>query len=256
MNAEMIALLTSPPFLIGCVPLVAPLGFYVLGEAALERERTRTVAMDEHIEVLESRIAALRKARQEEAEREREAFTLAVEPVSLSGAVAAAMRSPLEQAQDDALAWFEEFGQTLNAWAAAAGNIERDLFREQRDALSGLQERLKGTSSMEELKENHHATSEAVVSLLTVLISKTDRDLDPERRNAALQRALTKLVQTAGLSMTGAFGEEVDSGRHKLTGTVTASGPERRGTVAAVRTRGLMDGTGQVYARAEIAEFD
>ncbi len=259
MNAEVILLLTGAPFLAGCVPLLAPLSFYVIGEAALERERKRRDRIEEQLERLKSEIAAMRAVRLEQMKREQKALASPFDQELTrlrTRDLPLATRSGLEHAQADGLAWFEEVGQALNAWAAAAGNIDPELFREQRDALSRLRQRLIGSASMEELANNRHATTEAVVRLLTALISKTDRDLDPERTNGALQKALTNVVQAVGFSMTGSIGEEVDSGRHKLTGAAGTSGSARRGTVAAVRTRGLMNANGEVYALAEIVAFD
>ncbi len=246
------------PFLLACLPPLAPVVFFWRGKAALGAEQAHASAVAAQIETLKGELRSASETRRIHHEQEQASAELRTLQLQTGGGSEPlpVPRSALQQEQDIELAWFKAFDTELDGWLTAAGDFDLGALQEQMDALSQFARRIQAARSVEEIAVVKAKTKEPVIDLLKGTISKTDRDLDPGRENDTLQRALTSVVQAAGLSMTGAKGEEVDSARHMVAGTLAPTGNNRRGTVAAVRTRGLMDGKNRVYAMAEILEYD
>ena len=93
--------------------------------------------------------------------------------------------------------------------------------------------------------------------VMVILLSKSDRDIDPTRTNDALQRSINELAKSSGLTLIAPNpGDPVNKNLHILLGVDVGAGAGQRGLISSVRARGLMSANGIVVSHAEVRQYD
>ncbi|WP_263384341.1 hypothetical protein [Granulicella arctica] len=164
--------------------------------------------------------------------------------------------SPLETLRGKGFDWLNRFDAGLQTCASRTGlsvsQLTTEVWQPARIAAW-----LNEAQSERALLDVNAETIRLAVEIVKVLVSKSDHDLDAERSDGQLQRAIDSLASLAVVRIfRPEIGEPVDKVFHISLGVGGRAGEHSRGTVASVRARGLLDARNAVIARAEIREFD
>jgi hypothetical protein len=168
---------------------------------------------------------------------------------------ALAARREVQQFSSPLAADIDEFQQQLATWSSVAEALE-DQVRKWDRSLSQQKDAINPNSATS-LKKTKAEFQKLAGEIMEILISRNDRDIDPERKDRILRKAVDRLAELSEIDFIDPReGERVTDGLHKSVATVPSTGRARKGTVASVKTRGLTQkATGKVIRHADVVEY-
>lgn len=149
-----------------------------------------------------------------------------------------------------------QYRQQLATWCRIAGTLQEKAAKWEGD-LAELGAKAGRDASV--LTEKRAGTEFLRLSdtILQVLVSKNDRDIDPEGNHPGLRSALDRLADLGEMEfIQPQNGDRVVDGLHRSISSVPSAGRGRRGTISKVITRGLKrKDNGKIIRPADIIEF-